>query len=331
MKAYRTRRLTVEGLEQRQLMAGDVTVAVDIGRILTLTGDGNDNGIVITTQGKLTQVVGLEHGGSMTTVNGDHRLTFKNIRQVVVNFGSGDDALAVTNTTLVGSLTVQTGDGDDLVGIGDFDNERIEHAFGLTFAEHWIHENVEPLLGALTVKRDVSIDLGDGENELRGRATTIGRNLSVTSGVDHDIVHLEGSGISGESGYFPGVKTGLDTTISTGDGDDWITLDRYVARNLTISSDADHDRIHLTDLAISRDITLSGGDGYDDMRLTNTVSKKLKLSGDAGDDDTFLKNVTVTAASSNDGGEGDNIYYDLGGNTGSPLLRRRHYETVVSS
>jgi hypothetical protein len=317
MKRSRQRRMQVEGLETRQMMAGDVSVVLSPQRVLNITGDAEDNGVAIYTEGNVFKVMGLVQGGEATTVNGNHRISFKNVRNIVVNLGDGNDAFAATNTKLAASLTINMGDGDDLVGIGSFDNRTIEEEYGLKYTVPWMDEELDPLIGAFNVRQDLTINLGDGDNELRGRAGTIGRRLRITSGDGDDNLRIESGGISN------------DTVIMTGAGKDDVLLKNFATRNLTVYTEEGNDKAILTDLVIKQELYVSAGDDQDQVHVANVAPKRLKVYADAGDDDTYFKNVKPKFLSYNDGNDGDNVYHDLGGNAASKVLRLRNYNTLV--
>jgi hypothetical protein len=105
-----SRRLFVEGLEHRQVLAGDV-LATMIGGNLMIRGDAADNGLHLTmqTDGSI-EVSGVEAGGSATTINGSAEpFVANNVRHLTrINLGAGDDALTIdtqvdTDTTASGS------------------------------------------------------------------------------------------------------------------------------------------------------------------------------------------------------------------------------------
>lgn len=349
--------LVVEGLEDRQLMAGDVAAVIS-GQVLTLTGDVLDNGITITGLSGQVQVTGFEQGGADSTVNGNHRVTFKNVRKVIVDLGLGDDALVVTNLNLTGSVTslasvtsgvsatssvtavtptsvalaIQMGDGDDIVGLGQFDNTTGEIDPLTLLPETLVDETVNALLRPLSVSRDVTIDLGDGENILRATAVTIGGSLTLTAGVDDDSLRLESRGTFGVAGFLRGVAVGLATTISSDDGDDELKLERFsTKKGLNLSSGAGNNIVHLANVTVTQDTTISGGDGYDSIKLDGYSTRRLQLSADDGDDDVFVRNVRTTSTTTINGGAGDNIYYDLGGNAQIRSLRLLNFETIIGT
>src|SRR5262245_48818994 len=91
-----TRSLRVEGLETRDLMAGDVTAEV-VGGSLIIKGDAQANDIVITepTPGSFQIATGAT---STTTINGGAGpVTLNNVtKDVKINLKNGADRVTVT-------------------------------------------------------------------------------------------------------------------------------------------------------------------------------------------------------------------------------------------
>jgi hypothetical protein len=343
------RRLRAESLEDRQMMAGDVT-ATQNGQSLTLTGGVDDNGIVITGLAGQIQVTGLEQGGSTTTVNSNHRATFTDIRQIVIDLDDGDDVLVITNANLAGSvsgrarvgtpgipisgltagngaintISVQMGDGDDIIGLGQFDNKT---DFFDPFTQEYlplVDDAVDPLLKPLTLSRNLTIDMGDDDNILRASAVTIGGSLSITQGIGDDELWLE------SRGTIPGVRVSVDTSISAGEGDDEVRLRQFSARNLNLSTLGGADDVKLLTVSVTQNAIVASGDDYDNIVLDALSARQLKTDAGEGDDDVFVTGARVTSKATINGGAGDNIFYELGGNQIRSLVLL-NFETIVGS
>ncbi len=96
MKTSTTRRLQVESLENRELMAGNVTVSFSNGD-LRITGDANANHVQVrqASPGVYT-ITGVTTGGAATKVNNvaNGTITARGVNgNVVVQMGSGNDQL----------------------------------------------------------------------------------------------------------------------------------------------------------------------------------------------------------------------------------------------
>jgi hypothetical protein len=113
------RRLAVEGLEHRQVLAGNV-LATMVGGNLMIQGDAGDNGVLLHTAADGTvEVSGMDAGAGATTINGSTEpFVATGVRHLTrVHLGRGDDSLQIS--TEVGAETDgQTSDGllGNLVG-----------------------------------------------------------------------------------------------------------------------------------------------------------------------------------------------------------------------
>src|SRR3954469_10539995 len=117
------RRLNLEGLESRALLAGDVTVAVLNGN-LSIVGDSAANDITIQEGATANSIVvtGIGTTGGNTTINGGTNIgTFTGLtRNIPVRMNGGDDTVSVlADLAAPGNLSISMGSGDDTVAIGD--------------------------------------------------------------------------------------------------------------------------------------------------------------------------------------------------------------------
>jgi len=129
----RRRPLRTERLEDRDLLAGDVSV-VKSGTTLRITGTNAANDVVVVGDAVpgTYHVFGIDAdaSGDDTTINGTlHDFTegaadFSGIRNIVVNLRGGDDVFFLTNVpnsadpSRLNNVTIDMGAGDDVVGLG---------------------------------------------------------------------------------------------------------------------------------------------------------------------------------------------------------------------
>src|SRR3954469_7158413 len=89
------RAFTFEGLENRSMMAGNITAAV-IGGTLTLTGDATHNSVLVQQSGNKWTVQGLG-----TTINGTTTIkSFTGVQGLLADLKTGNDVIRVSNGTL---------------------------------------------------------------------------------------------------------------------------------------------------------------------------------------------------------------------------------------
>ncbi len=184
---HNRRRLNLEQLESRQMLAGDVTVSV-VGGVLYLNGDNDGNAISIsatanpdeftissadgstTINGGAAPVTigGATGGADITLTNGDDRLEFDTTNRPI-HF-SGELTISLGDSTAIGqSLSVAGNNGitiaGDLVVRSDGELDLLQF------------NNVQ-------VAGDLSIDLGpsadmDAEGQVRFEAGSVGGDVRI--------------------------------------------------------------------------------------------------------------------------------------------------------
>jgi len=105
------RRFQFERLENRSLLAGNVTAALSSG-VLTLTGDASSNSVQVSQISSTTwKVLGIA-----TTINGSRSAqTFNGVTDIGANLGTANDSIKVSQMALTGNLTI-----DDSAGGSQF-------------------------------------------------------------------------------------------------------------------------------------------------------------------------------------------------------------------
>src|SRR5262249_3150905 len=102
-----------ESLEQRNLLAGDVTASIVHGD-LVIKGDDLANGITITagTNAGTVVITGVDAGGSSTTVNGtaNGTVTLSGFTDdLKINMNGGDDTVSITELDVPGKVKIKGG------------------------------------------------------------------------------------------------------------------------------------------------------------------------------------------------------------------------------
>jgi hypothetical protein len=234
------RRLSIESLESRTLMAGNVTASVVSGS-LVVQGDDLSNAVTIqqTSPGTF-RLVTFQIDGAPTLINGssDNDQTFSGVTaDVNIAMAGGNDQVrinAVNGPALIGrNFNVNGGTG--------VDNLNATVRVGQTQGGYVIVRNTFMNLVDSSVPKNLvtsgdSISLSNvvvgGDVTVTGRAVDDSvamarlqaRSVSVETGGGRDTVRLvEGSQIAG------------DVRILTGDGEDFVRIGSLSAANLTIN------------------------------------------------------------------------------------------------
>jgi len=119
------RKLRLESLESRCLLAGNVTVKVAGGNLF-ITGDNNDNVVLVAGTGTSGQylVEGLTDSAGLPTnirYNGTNNssVIVSGVKHSInVDLKGGDDAFGLTNANVKNDVNIEMGAGNDLVAIG---------------------------------------------------------------------------------------------------------------------------------------------------------------------------------------------------------------------
>jgi hypothetical protein len=280
-RKHTNRNLKVESLESRRMMAGDMD-AFAYGKFLYVMGDNADNGVAIVDGGDGTiSVIGLDQGGSPTTVNGDSDpVSFYKISNVIVSTGKGDDAVVVSNLTLKGTLSVFGDHGNDAIALGDFED-----------VNDLIDDAADALLGALTVNKSVFIQDGLGDNSIIIGGLDVRKSMQLVTGNGNDSIDWQGdlanavgkslsinTGNGNDSVSLANLAIGKSFTMNTSTGDDTVTLQDLSAKSLNVVLGTGDDTITVEDVAIAKNATFNGVNGDDEFigLGTNTYGKKFK-------------------------------------------------------
>lgn len=298
-----------EALEDRVLLAGNVTVAFNAAGAIVVTGDNAANQIGIQDldgDGSYTIV-----GFSGTTVNYSAAVVASGIFDaddadfnvfgagavagdtLIVNLGKGNDELFVTDSGFGGdlaagvNLTVNMGAGNDLVDV----------------------------LGVGSIFLDaVKIDLGAGNDELildNFGATTV----SVSGAAGNDEITLQNFGAN-------------TVGVSGGAGSDLISVTNAGMDKLGVSGGAGKDGVQLDGLFVNHaKITLGGNN--DGASITNSVfDLSFTLKGGGGKDNVEIGNSDFNGVNRLHGGGGKDFLHDLGGNTYSNDTKIKSFKIV---
>ncbi len=197
------RKLHLESLESRRILAGDVTVKL-AGHDLLITGDDAANIVAVSGTGVANQFVVTGLGTNIHFNNStSSAVTVSGVSgSIVAYLSGGDDFFGVTNGSVKVDLVVDAGAGANTVLVGDVSGVATSIATGPV-----------SIGGSLVIKAGVD---GSSNNVVGiGLANVISANLSFRQ--------LE---ISVGSGT---VNVARDIVVNTGGGADKITIGNFAA------------------------------------------------------------------------------------------------------
>lgn len=248
------RRLGLETLEDKRLLAGDVSVTVVEGNLL-VRGDEASNGVAITSGDAASEyvVVGLPVGDAATSING----TFERVVVTGVSggirmgLGRGDDVFNLFQANVRGYVSVATGLGNDHVNIGGPQTQ--------------VSDMNTVIQGRLLV------DLGEGNDSLRIGGSEVEQGLEAHGGMGNDDVAIRASRLGGVS------------SIGTGAGYDEVTVGGTHAEFLRVQTGDDADQVALVDSAFSG-VGVNLGQGSDELVLAGVRAETGYFQGGPGHD-----------------------------------------------
>ena len=250
----RKRRLTLDVLESRRLLAGDVTAAYDdVTDTLTITGDANANGVEIVAGPNPGEylVQGTDVSG-VTKVVGD---TFIHdpISAVVIDLMAGSDefsfagADAANQLEITGSVTIT-----DPSGNNEFEIINTRVTGDVTVTGGTDEDSLQ--IGGSTIIGDTAFTGGTGQSTvIIEDGSILDGDLQVTNGGADDGVFVYGAEIDG------------NFVVNNGDGNNTVVLglneSPVVGGEIEITQGADNDTVIIHETEVLNTVTIQGGDG----------------------------------------------------------------------
>lgn len=254
-----------ETLEARTLMAGTVIAAVSSGN-LTITGDANDNDVLVTKAGTTVTVTG--RSGTIVNQTGD-----------------------LTNVT--GTITIKMVDGNDVVEVGESDSQfRVESPATIPNSKDFsvdMGAGDDDLTIYGLIAKNVKIVSGTGTNNTvidgADDGSIISGTLGVTGGAGDDALEITGNVVVTKACTISNAA-GTNDTSFTDDG----TNAPVFAKTLAITGGVDSDTVTIdvsdagNPLFVNGALTLSMGAGNNEFNVDELEAQSLTYTGGAGDD-----------------------------------------------
>jgi hypothetical protein len=313
-----SRKLRLESLEQKQMLAGDVTVSV-VNGVLTLQGDDLDNQVAVSAGDAAGTFV--IHGLDGTQLilgdaEGTAELVVEGVRRgMIANMGAGNDVLRINEASFRGNVAINMGEGDDRISIGV--------APEVSEASLTVDADAELDLPSVQIGQSLLIRTGAGNdtvviNDTRGRGS-----LGVSTGEGDDTVRLGLAGeVEGEAELEDEVLVSFahGVALDLGAGDDGLFVNHLRSGGFHANGGAGADTIRINDVK-THVMNISGGRGEeaDSVVLNDVATQLLTVHLGAGDDSLTLSGVKARLALLHGGiGEADTLTL-----LGENLIRHR--------
>ncbi len=264
--------LECESLEEKALLAGDVSVAIVDGNLL-VRGDAEANHILVESSVDHQQIVirGLPGvGGIDTTLNGQAGpVVIGGLgRELDIRMGAGNDVVDVPRGAFR-NVTVAGGRGDDVVRLG-----------GETAT------NAPP--AAVHIAGDLTVHLAHGADRLRVEHVNVSGQavLGGGRGADHisiTALHADRALISGGRGADAVVVLGSSINhlaLQTGAGHDQAAVVDSAFEELRVDLGRGNDRMAMGGTDVAGTALINGGEGRDRLtRLGGNSSDRFAIVG----------------------------------------------------
>lgn len=322
------RTVRFESLEDRKLMAGNITASV-VNEELVLTGDGLGNAVEVhQTALNLYKVKGVDG----KTINGKSDKSFSFKAGIVVDLKGGDDKFEIGGVLFAddvdGRLKIDMGAGKDTVNIG---RAAVD---GETTINTGTEDDKVSVFGAslnkLTVNTGSGSDLYDtfasnsalttinmeaGNDKFFGSSNWA--NLKLDTGIGDDTVDFFLATSPGSIDILTGANNDQVTlqatianavTLDTAAGEDKVIFKGGLKANTaSIKTGSENDRVEFDFATMQNALTVDTADGIDTVVATDTTFEKaFTLKTGLGDDvvelnrSTALKSMNIDTDKGND-------------------------------
>ncbi len=287
-----SRRLSLESLEGRSLLAGVVSVSVSGGDLI-ITGDGEANEIqIIQSLQNGAPIAGRYFiaGQNNTTITGTVNGFANGVvtDDIVINLNGNNDRLTMGDGInghfiVPDDLEINTADGSDVV-----------------------------VVNRVTVRDDATILTGNGNDSLTVRVTVGG--LAGIDGGDNNMT-IDTGGLA-DTLVLQNIFVRRDLNINTGDDFFADTIDFRVGnigRDTTIVTGGGADNVLIADVGFNGNLAINTGSGTDTVRIDRCQVNQLSVLLGSGTDQLTINNTSAARASLNGGTEADTLF--LSGNS----------------
>lgn len=331
------KQLRMESLEQKNLLAGDVTASI-VGGDLIFSGDAADNIFSIQRDADNVAVGNVEVTGTGgTTINGLSLAKFSFDGDLHLDFQAGGNnrvsiglpLLVLGELELPGGISVEGGAGNEGISVGGTrvsgDVELLDAAGGasafLEISNSIISGDIRATsaaeYSALDTSNQSSI-VGSVVQQASGAASQESYLTLNNSTIGGDVEHRSDAAIITYTSV-GGLDVGGDFGIYSAAGDDVVNfeagfpdVDNKIGGDLRVHSGAGDDVSTISGLIVGDDVVYRGGEGNDQWQFgatgtTGSIGDDFYGLGGQGNDTIALESVAVGDKLRIRGGKGDDL------------------------
>jgi hypothetical protein len=279
------RRLVLEALEPRRMMAGNVTAFLESTGQLRIIGDNSSNAVEIAEVSPGTgryQVRGIGLDGN-TAVNGSLSPTaFSGVASISVCMQGGNDAVSVRGSLLKDGfnscprVNIDLGDGNNTLNLSYLQDTRIPSG------------SVIATFGYDTIKA------GSGDDHIYlDHVNWSGNRWTIDTGGGRDVLSITYSAFSASQGGIVTIPSQSSLDIQMGSGTDQLLVDSSTLNGLTANLGADNDAATVTNCVFGdsdAQLFLDGSTGCDTLTTGGNDRDPLSYGFDVPDNDPAQPN-----------------------------------------
>jgi len=317
------RKLAVELLETRLLLAGNVEAVIENGGLF-IRGDSAASGVSIHQVAQRRYIVtGFRYAAANTMVNGSFQpqRLYGVVNDINVNMQAGADIVVMHNnpdrrqeladelsggtagripdspepnlTTRLRvprNLVLNTQGGDDGIGVDAVVGTQV---FG-GMVNINMREGNDQFIGHITaLGESARMDMDDGRDTVRGAAVSLGKTV-VLMGRGYDSLELADDRYG-------------DLVVRMGEGNDTFShVDAgWSARSANINMEAGSDLLRLFNVRVTNGLRINTGTGNDSVRISGSRAADFSLDLGVGNDQATIDDNAFTAITTIDAGIGD--------------------------
>ena len=303
----RTERLldggNIERLEERKMLAGNVTAAINASGDLVVQGDGESNAIQIEIDSVGNVVI---DGLSGTSIDDSGLVGSVVSGDVVINMRGGDDYVVLggvagadssyRSSVPIEDVRISTGAGNDEALVGFVYQ-------GLRFAGD-VNINAGSGDDYAAVKYsdvDGSISIsGSGGNDILGLGESLTNEVEIRGGAGDDearivesqtVEQMEINLGGGDNLANVELSAAAGLRISSAGGMDEVFVDGFDAKNsdVTILTGGKNDQITIDELRDGGDLRVQTAGGDDVVEISDATFEQARISSAAGNDDVTTR------------------------------------------
>ena len=279
----------IESLEQRTMLAGNVSAIITAAGDLVINGDGQDNDFMVEI-GESGDVQITGENGTAIDDSGTEDAVFGG--DITINLKGGDDQVRVTQEgsgTTIDNIRIDGRGGNDLI--------ELEAMTGITGDVRLNGQSGGDalLVYAVDAAEDIILTGGSAGDTMQVYDTEA-RDITIVGGSGGDLAHIYA--VEGDS---------LSTNLAA--GEDEVAFYYGTFQELNVRTGAERDFLEFAEMAVAGDASINAGSGDNHLRfeLSQMGNVSIRAGAGGGSDDFRVEESFASGDVSLNVGSGYNV------------------------